>query len=224
MVLVQSAPQSPLFRVHPNPSRIFGLAGALALNAAVLMALMLPMDLPVPKPIIDSLVIVDIPTLVKPPEKPPVVDVVKPPTETPPVVRQPVVLPPVVDPPVLVDNATVMDVPYVPPVADTGPAVVPSLDNTAPVTGVRLEYASAAPPPYPRDQMLSGTQGTVLLQVLVDVDGKPLQVTIHKSSGSRELDRAAQRHVQKSWMFRPAMQDGRAIQAIGIVPIDFKLQ
>lgn len=222
MVLVQSA-QSPLFRVHPNPARIFGLAGALALNAAVLMALMLPMDLPMPKPIQDSLVVVDIPLLVKPPEKPPVVDVVKPPTETVPVVRQPVALPPVADPPILVDNATSIDVPYVPPVADAGPAVEPVID-TAPVAGVRLEYASAAPPPYPRDQMLSGTQGTVLLQVLVDVDGKPLKVTIHQSSGSKELDRAAQRHVLRSWTFRPATQDGRAIQAIGIVPIDFKLQ
>ena len=60
--------------------------------------------------------------------------------------------------------------------------------------------------------------------MLVDVDGKPLQVSIHRSSGNRELDRAAQQHILRRWTFRPAMRDGRAVQAIGLVPIDFKLQ
>ena len=43
MVLVQSAPQSLFSRVHPNPARILGIAGAIALNIALLMALMMPM-------------------------------------------------------------------------------------------------------------------------------------------------------------------------------------
>jgi protein TonB len=63
----------------------------------------------------------------------------------------------------------------------------------------------------------------VLLEVLVDVDGSPLKVTIHRSSGNRELDRAAQQQVQKHWRFRPASRNGAAVQAIGLVPIDFKL-
>jgi len=48
-------------------------------------------------------------------------------------------------------------------------------------------------------------------------------VTIHQSSGNRELDRAAQQQVQKHWRFHPASRDGAPVQAIGIVPIDFKL-
>jgi protein TonB len=64
----------------------------------------------------------------------------------------------------------------------------------------------------------------VLLKVLVDVDGKALDVTIQRSSGNRDLDRAAQQHILRHWTFRPAMKDGRAVQAIGLVPIDFKLQ
>jgi protein TonB len=69
----------------------------------------------------------------------------------------------------------------------------------------------------------AGITGTVLLEVLVGVDGSPLKVTIHRSSGNRELDRAAQQQVQKHWRFRPASRNGAAVQAIGIVPIDFKL-
>ncbi|MBA2238954.1 MAG: energy transducer TonB, partial [Lysobacter sp.] len=65
---------------------------------------------------------------------------------------------------------------------------------------------------------------TVLLQVLVDTDGKPLQVEVARSSGHRSLDRAARRHVLARWMFRPAIQDGRPVQAIGLVPVEFALR
>ena len=53
MVLVQSAPQSLFSRVHPNPARILGIAGAIALNIALLMALMMPMQTP-PAPVIEE--------------------------------------------------------------------------------------------------------------------------------------------------------------------------
>ncbi len=63
----------------------------------------------------------------------------------------------------------------------------------------------------------------MLLQVLVGIDGKPLDVTVARGSGHRQLDEAARRHVLKRWSFRPAMQDGQAVQALGLVPIDFSL-
>ena len=224
MVLVQSAPQSLLSRVHPNPARIFGFAGAIALNIALLMALLVPMQAPPPAPPKEEPIGWQWFDPVKPPPPPPVVDLVKPkPIPTPVVERQRTVVPPVDPPPIVVEQGSAMDVLFVPPVENTA-SVSEAMVDTAPVAGVRLEYAAAPPPTYPREEMASGTQGTVLLQVLVDVDGRPLEVTIHKSSGSRRLDRAAQQQVLKKWTFRPAMKDGRAIQAIGIVPIDFKLQ
>jgi protein TonB len=88
---------------------------------------------------------------------------------------------------------------------------------------VRLEYAKAPPPPYPRDALIGGLQGTVLLQILVDVDGRPLQVDVHRSSGHRRLDDAARKFVLKHWTFRPAMRNGRPVQAVGLVPIAFDL-
>lgn len=81
----------------------------------------------------------------------------------------------------------------------------------------------ASSPPYPRDALRSGHQGTVVLQVLVGVDGRPLEVVVETGSGYRELDETARRHVLRRWRFQPAMRDGRAVQAIGLVPIEFRL-
>jgi protein TonB len=223
MVLVQSAPQSLFSRVHPNPARILGIAGAIALNIALLMALMMPMQTPMPDLSYDGPVVYPIFEPIKPPAKPPIVRVERPRPERPlPVPQSRTIVPPVEQPPVIVDQGSSMDLPVETPVE----AAVPAGDiaDTAPLVGVRLEYASAPPPAYPRRAIADRIEGQVLLQVLVDVDGKPLQVSIHRSSGNRELDRAAQQHILRRWTFRPAMKDGRAVQAIGLVPIDFKLQ
>ncbi len=68
-----------------------------------------------------------------------------------------------------------------------------------------------------------GAQGTVTLRVLVDVDGSPLEVRVERSSGNRSLDNAARAQVLRQWKFQPATDNGRAVQAYGLVPIDFKL-
>lgn len=230
MVLVQSAPQPQarqglVSRIHPNPARILGIAGAIALNAALLTALTIPMrsgELPLPE-VTERIPIQWILPEKKKEEKPVVVPITKPKPETPKPVAQPRVAPPVEDPPVVVDQAGPLDLPVVPPTP--GPTVASNeVADPGPLPGVRLEYASASPPSYPRRALADRIEGQVLLQVLVDVDGKPLEVTIHRSSGNRELDRTAQQHVLRRWSFRPAMKDGRAVQAIGLVPIDFKLQ
>lgn len=107
---------------------------------------------------------------------------------------------------------------------DTGPA----MESIAPLSmgpaPVQLEYARAPAPNYPRTAQRLGLTGTVMLQVLVDIDGQPLAVTVVQSSGHRELDDAARTQVLKRWSFRPATRDGVAIQAIGLVPVQFSLQ
>lgn len=223
MVLVQSAPQSLLSKVHPNPARIFGIAGAIALNIALLMALLVPMQTPPPLPPREEPIGWQWFDPVKPPPIPPIVDVV-PPRPTPQANPQPRVVQPTADPPpVVVDQGGPVDLPIVPPVQGTATASDVAADS-GPLAGVRLEYAFAPPPKYTAVLMREQAQGTVLLQVLVDIDGKPIEVVVHKSSGNKRLDRLAQQHVLQNWTFRPAMKDGRAIQAIGLVPIDFKLQ
>lgn len=92
-----------------------------------------------------------------------------------------------------------------------------------PVAGMQLQYLRAPPPPYPRDALRGGLQGSVLLRVLVGIDGQPLQVSIEKSSGHRILDQAARDQVLKRWKFQAALQQGIPVQAYGLVPVDFSL-
>jgi protein TonB len=86
-----------------------------------------------------------------------------------------------------------------------------------------IAYETATPPEYPITALREGIEGTVLLRVLVDEAGKPIQVVILKSSGSRELDNAAREHVLAAWRFHPAQRDGHAIQAWAQVPVKFSL-
>ncbi len=102
------------------------------------------------------------------------------------------------------------------PVAMTGPA-------SAGGTNVSLAYIDVVNPRYPRDARRLGEQGTVLLSVQVDRDGRPTRIDIERSSGSRRLDRAAREAVQQ-WRFRPVQVDGVAVPARGTVPIAFNLE
>ena len=210
--------------VHPDLKRIAGMAAAIVLNAALLMLLMVPIqappDLSLPDRGPDFRWILPKP---KTPPPPPIVPVDHPhaPTNHPIVHKQAETTPPVA--PVIVDTdpmqsqASDRDDPVDQPHAQ------PVVDASVPLPGVRLEYADAPAPTYPRDALRDGIEGTVLLQVLVDVDGRPLQVDVQRSSGDRRLDLAARKQVLQHWRFRPAMKDGHAMQAIGLVPIDFHL-
>lgn len=209
-------------RPHPDANRIAGISIAIAFNATLLFLLLVPISAPPPIAIDEPVIYPDFRELKKPDPPPPIpVPVTQPQTSRPQVTTrpQPVTQPPVQQ--VVVDQGSLpADPPIQTPVA-TAPTEVSA--NTGPLPGVRLEYAIAPPPPYPRDALREGLQGTVLLQVLVDTDGRPLDVQIQRSSGHRQLDDAARRHVLRHWTFRPAMRDGRALQAIGLVPIAFNL-
>lgn len=223
MVLQHARPHPRSSRPHPNPARIAGIAGALALNLALLMALLMPMRTPPPA------VIEDVPfrwvlpaeRTPPPPTPPERVEIVKPQQRPTPAIARPRPVTPPAQQQVVVDHGTL------PADAVTQPAVeTPVADiagETGPQPGMRLEYADAPAPRYPREALLAGIEGTVLLQVLVDIDGRPLEASIHRSSGHRQLDLAARQHVLRKWTFRPAMKDGRAVQAIGLVPIEFSL-
>ncbi len=208
-----------------QPVRVLGIAGAIALNVTALMLLLVPVSAPLtiakPDETI-TLVPLDAPKP-KPPE-PEVVRVVQPQpqprTETPVRITQPTPQPILQDPVIVPDGNQYVEPVLTQPTLDTGP--MPSADP-GPQPTTRLEYASAPAPTYPREALLDGAEGTVVLKVLVDVDGKPLSVEIERSSGHRRLDDAARRQVLRKWMFRPAIRNGEAVQVYGIVPVNFSL-
>jgi periplasmic protein TonB len=230
MVLIQRHPHSQTIALQQaiagvQPTRVLGMAGAIALNVAALMLLLVPVSAPVTAINAEDPTTIYLDDRVIPPPPPPIeVPVVKPkilsdtkPTPVTPPKSQ--AMPNQQE--VIVADGT----DYVPPAkADAMPDVEPTLpSNPDPQPSTRLEYASAPAPAYPRQELLDGKEGTVVLRVLVDVDGKPLSVEIERSSGHRKLDEAARRQVLRKWMFRPAIRDGRAVQVYGIVPVSFSL-
>lgn len=219
-VTSRKAPSSRLDR-----NRILGISSTLALNVLALLFLLTPMTLPSLPAVVEKtpdLIVVDIVPL--PPVTPPppeVVPVVRQPPRPQPVVQRAVEPSPAIDVPVLVDDGiAVAEVAIDAPASNDAP---PSLEPAGPLTGVQLQYRDAPSPGYPAAAIRQNLEGTVLLRVLVDIDGTPIDVSIERSSGHGVLDREARRHVLRSWKFRPAVKDGQAVQAVGIVPIDFRL-
>lgn len=66
----------------------------------------------------------------------------------------------------------------------------PATPIPPPPIATRLGYRQA-PLHFPTQAIRQNLQGTVILRVLVDANGKPLQVVIDQSSGHALLDRSA---------------------------------
>mgnify|MGYP002143755369 FL=1 len=107
------------------------------------------------------------------------------------------------------------------------PAAAPTVAREAPVavSAPRFDaaYLSNPVPEYPRLSRRMGEEGRVMLRVHVGADGKPLEVTIAKSSGYARLDEIARETVLRSWRFVPARQGEQAVAGTVRVPIDFSL-
>ena len=77
---------------------------------------------------------------------------------------------------------------------------------------------------YQGDLEVCGQAGTVVLEVVVDAQGRPTSIDVARRSGSRDLDRAAVEAVSR-WQFEPARDAaGNPVAGSLSVPIDFKLQ
>ena len=79
-------------------------------------------------------------------------------------------------------------------------------------------------PRYPRAAERRGEEGTALLRVLVATDGRPLKVTLERSSGFTLLDQAALDTVASQWRFQPAQRAGAAVESEVLQPVTFTLK
>lgn len=77
-------------------------------------------------------------------------------------------------------------------------------------------------PEYPIAAARARDEGTVLVTAQVGADGKPIDVSVTRSSRSRELDRAAIEAVRQ-WTFEPAVRNGEAVASTVQVPVEFTL-
>ena len=201
----------------PHATRSFAMALTLSLNLAILLFALRPSTpFPVQVPIPLSLQA----TILQPPPA-----VVPPPVPTLHVARH-VTMPNVhvaVAHPAPIPIPAVSAITPVAPLPTRATAVVTNTAAAAGNSEATIAYETATPPAYPIQAVRAGVQGTVLLKVLVDANGKPVQVAIERSSGSRTLDDAAREHILAAWRFHPAMRDGHAIEAWALVPVQFNL-
>ena len=204
---------------RPSPARITAFSGVIALHVAAFALLKLPMqsNAPMPKPE-EVIILHDVFERPLPPPPPPPPE--QPPRNVPRTTTH-TVAPTPPQPPIVIAEGPDVAPPPGPVIDDVVP---PAIVEPGPVAVERLDYASAPPPPYPAEAARRRFEGTVVLRVLVDVDGTPLEVLVQESSGHRALDDAARKFVLARWRFRPAMQGDVAVQAVGIVPIKFSMR
>ena len=88
-------------------------------------------------------------------------------------------------------------------------AAAPVARPASPATASQPQPISMPPPKYPTRALRNGEQGTVMVSAEVGADGLPTAVEVARSSGSRDLDRAAVDAV-KHWRFTPGWGEGRA--------------
>jgi len=102
--------------------------------------------------------------------------------------------------------------------------VVSNNNNTSVVAGplFNAAYLNNPKPRYPPIARRMKLEGTVVVHVLVNSDGKPENVHLGKSSGSSILDQAALTAVQ-NWLFVPARQGDKMISAWVDIPLRFQL-
>jgi protein TonB len=113
--------------------------------------------------------------------------------------------------------------------ADVAPAVTtPASDGggaprpAAPVQVEHIAYARFEPPRYPALSRRLGEEGVVVLRVLIDEQGAPVAVEVHRSSGYPRLDEAAREAVRRA-RFHPYREGEQSRPAIALVPVRFEL-
>jgi len=78
-------------------------------------------------------------------------------------------------------------------------------------------------PVYPLGARRRGEEGTVVLDVRVAADGRAVGVTLIRSSGFPELDRAAERAAAQA-RFNPATRGGRPVESAARLTLVFRLR
>lgn len=206
---------------HPDSARVAALSGAIAINLAALLAVMRPAAAPWITQVQQHMPEMTVRWMSPPPKQ----EVVPTPTiELKPLVQpkaapHPRVLPQPLSPPVATstDEGSVASMPAI---ADTAPTSPEPVSNPTPEEAT-LAYR-AVPLAYPPIALRNRMQGTVVLKVLVDEHGTPLEVAIEQSNGYALLDRSAREQV-RNWRFEPATAHGQPVRTWARVPVTFSI-
>jgi len=99
--------------------------------------------------------------------------------------------------------------PTPPPVLSAPPVSVPPAPREPVRVQPRLDPTRSREPEYPPTSRRLGEQGGLVVQVLVEPDGRPSDVKLIESSGFARLDQAALSGIRSSYRFVPGSIDGK---------------
>ena len=100
-------------------------------------------------------------------------------------------------------------------------AVTISSDGGA-IIDAKPNYLSNPPPLYPETSRREKQEGLVVLEVIVNTEGRPDDVSVRTSSGFSPLDESAVTAV-RGWRFRPAALGSLTVKSRVVVPVRFRL-
>jgi protein TonB len=112
--------------------------------------------------------------------------------------------------------------PIRPPVVEAPPMALP-VGPVALTSELSVACPERVAPAYPSQSRRLGEEGTVVLRVELDEQGKVSTARIATSSGFARLDEAALSAV-RTWRCTPAQRDGQPVRAIALQPFKFILQ
>lgn len=200
----------PYSSYRPFGTRVVGIALVALLHLAIGYALVNALarrSVDVARLLVETTIIDPVPPKVEPPPlpPPPPPEIVPPPKAAPPKV---VPKPPLFIPPPEVKVAP----PPAPPEQSTAPTVI-TAERPPPVEPVRIlpriDAQHSREPEYPPQSRRLGEQGSLVLQALIDVDGRVLETKLVQSSGFDRLDQAALDGIKTNYRFAPGTVDGR---------------
>jgi len=77
-------------------------------------------------------------------------------------------------------------------------------------------------PVYPEAARRAGIQGTTLLRIFIEKDGRVTNVNVERSAGHQGLDEAAAEAVRR-WRFEPALNATGPVSVSALVPVEFRI-
>ena len=220
---MSSASLAVASRTHPDRARIAAISAALALNLAAIVLASRPLA-PAPFAALHQLApvalvrFIDPPAVAPPPPPIALKPLPHPPTAAP---VRPQALPLSPPAPPLAAPSSMSTPSVLPPARTT--AEVPAAPAVAAPVEASLAYRSA-PLQFPLQALRQRMHGLVLLHVLVDETGRPVDVQVERSSGYPLLDRSAREQVLAGWRFQPAVLNGQRVRAWARVPVSFNLR
>jgi protein TonB len=109
-------------------------------------------------------------------------------------------------------------------VIGSGPITIDPHGHAPVKVGPRFATSdSALKPPYPLDKIRSEEEATLRLRLTIDTHGRVIAVDPVGAADPSFLE-AARRHILKAWRYKPATENGTAVQSTAVISLSFRLE